>query len=39
MFIAGMVIAITTIQGIYHPASSKLLGNIAKKMNRYTKLD
>lgn len=39
MFVAGMVIAITTIQGIHHPTSSKLLGNIAKKMNRYTKLD
>ena len=39
MFVAGMVIAITTIQGIHHPTSSKLLGNIAKIMNRYTKLD
>lgn len=39
MFVCGMVIAITTIQGVYHPASSKLLGNIAKKVNRHTKLD
>ncbi len=38
MFIVGMIIAITTIQGIYHPASSKLLGKLAQKMNRYTKL-
>jgi energy-converting hydrogenase A subunit B len=38
MFVAGMVIAITTIQGIHHPSSSILLGNIAKKLNRYTKL-
>ena len=38
MFVAGMVIAITTIQGLHHPSSSKLLGNIAKKLNRYTKL-
>ena len=39
MFIAGMIIAIFTIQGIYHPASSKLLGKIAQKMGRYTKLE
>ena len=39
MFIVGMVIAITTIQGIHHPSSTTLLGNIAKLMNRYTKLD
>ncbi|MDR2966402.1 MAG: hypothetical protein LBU74_00440 [Methanobacteriaceae archaeon] len=39
MFVVGMVIAITTIQGIHHPTSSKLLGNIAKTMNKYTKLD
>ncbi|MCK9150744.1 hypothetical protein [Methanobacterium alcaliphilum] len=38
MFVVGMVIAITTIQGIYHPASSKLLGKLAHKMGRYTKL-
>jgi len=38
MFVVGMVIAVTTIQGIHHPSSSKLLGAIAKKMNRYTKL-
>ncbi|MDR0912777.1 MAG: hypothetical protein LBM96_09295 [Methanobrevibacter sp.] len=36
MFVVGMVIAITTIQGIYHPYSSKILGLIAKKMGRYT---
>lgn len=39
MFIAGMIIAILTIQGLYHPASSKLLGKIAQKMGRYTELD
>jgi energy-converting hydrogenase A subunit B len=39
MFIVGMLIAIFTIQGLYHPASSKLLGKIAQKMNRYTKLN
>ncbi len=38
MFVAGMIIAITTIQGIHHPSSSKLLGKIAKSMGRYTKL-
>ena len=36
MFICGMVIAIFTIQGIYHPASTKLLGRIAKAFRRYT---
>ena len=36
MFICGMVIAIFTIQGIYHPASTKLLGRIAKAFGRYT---
>lgn len=39
MFIVGMIIAIFTIQGIYHPASSKLLGKLAKKMGRYTKIE
>lgn len=39
MFIGGMMIAILTIQGLYHPLSSKLLGKIAQKMGRYTKLD
>ncbi|MCL2156763.1 MAG: hypothetical protein FWH54_01935 [Methanobrevibacter sp.] len=39
MFIVGMVIAITTIQGIHHKTSSKLIGNIAKRMGRYTKLN
>ena len=38
MFVVGMVIAITTIQGLHHPSSSKLLGKIAKVMGRYTKL-
>jgi energy-converting hydrogenase A subunit B len=38
MFVVGMVIAITTIQGIYHPYSTKLLGKIAKKLGRYPKL-
>jgi len=38
MFIVGMLIAILTIQGLYHPASSKLLGKIAQKMGRYTKI-
>lgn len=39
MFVVGMVIAITTIQGLYHPASSKLLGKIAKLFGRSSKLD
>lgn len=38
MFIAGMMIAILTIQGLYHPSSSKLLGKIAQKMGRYTQI-
>jgi len=38
MFIVGMLIAILTIQGLYHPASSKLLGKIAQKMGRCTKI-
>lgn len=33
-FIVGMVIAILTIQGLYHPLSSKLIGKLAKKMDR-----
>lgn len=33
-FIVGMVIAILTIQGLYHPWSSKLIGKMARKMNR-----
>jgi energy-converting hydrogenase A subunit B len=39
MFIAGMMIAILTIQGLHHPASSKLLGKIAQKMGRYTEIE
>lgn len=39
MFVVGMVIAIFVIQGIHHPASTKLLGTIARKFNRYTKLE
>ncbi|MDR2544675.1 MAG: hypothetical protein LBD03_03875 [Methanobrevibacter sp.] len=39
MFVIGMVIAITTIQGLNHSYSSKLLGLIAKKLNRETKLE
>lgn len=38
MFVAGMILAILTIQGLHHPASSKLLGKIAQKMGRHTKL-
>jgi energy-converting hydrogenase A subunit B len=39
MFIAGMMIAILTIQGLYHPASSKLLGKIAQRVGRYTEIE
>jgi energy-converting hydrogenase A subunit B len=39
MFVVGMVIAVTTIQGLHHQSSSKLLGKIAKLMGRYTKLE
>ena len=39
MFIAGMMIAILTIQGLYPPASSKLLGKIAQRMGRYTEIE
>ncbi len=35
MFIVGMLIAITTIQGIHHPFTSKLIANISKKLGRY----
>jgi energy-converting hydrogenase A subunit B len=35
MFIVGIVIAITTIQGIDHPTSSKILGKIASVFNRH----
>ncbi len=38
MFIGGMIIAILTIQGLHHPASSKLLGKIAQKMGRHTEI-
>jgi energy-converting hydrogenase A subunit B len=27
-----------TIQGLYHPGASRLLGKIAEKMGRHTKL-
>ncbi|WP_409200932.1 hypothetical protein [Methanobrevibacter sp. DSM 116169] len=37
MFIVGIVIAITTIQGIDHPTASKILGKIAYKFNRHAK--
>lgn len=37
-FIVGMVIAILTIQGLHHPWASRLLGKIAEKMGRHTKL-
>jgi len=37
-FILGMVLAIVTVQGLHHPLASKLLGWIAKKMGRHTKL-
>ncbi|MBM4241273.1 MAG: hypothetical protein FJ150_06405 [Euryarchaeota archaeon] len=33
-FIVGMLLAALTIQGIYHPYSSKLIGKMARKMNR-----
>jgi energy-converting hydrogenase A subunit B len=33
-FILGMVIAALTIQGLYHPLSSKLIGKMARTMNR-----
>jgi len=33
-FIVGIVIAILTIQGLYHPLVSKLIGKMARKMNR-----
>lgn len=37
-YIVGMVIAILTIQGLHHPVASRLLGKIATKMGRHTKL-
>ena len=37
MFICGAIIAITTIQGLSHKHSSKLLGNLAKLMNKEAK--
>lgn len=37
-YVVGMVIAILTIQGISHTKASILLGKIAKKMGRYTKI-
>ena len=39
MFVVGMVIAITTIQGIHYQSASKILGRLAKAMGRYTKLE
>ncbi|WP_457619638.1 hypothetical protein [Methanopyrus sp.] len=33
-FVAGMVIAITTIHGIDHPRASRLIGDIARRMGR-----
>ncbi|GAB6056703.1 hypothetical protein HYG87_01610 [Methanobacterium alkalithermotolerans] len=38
MFVVGMVIAIVTIQGLHHQSASRLLGKIAQKMGRYSKL-
>ncbi|MDL2247056.1 hypothetical protein LJB96_05520 [Methanobrevibacter sp. OttesenSCG-928-K11] len=35
MFIVGIVIAITTIQGLDHKSSSKILGKIANVFNRH----
>ncbi len=37
MFVAGMVIAILTIQGVDQVGASKLLGKIAVKFNRHAK--
>ncbi|BDZ71255.1 hypothetical protein GCM10025861_17720 [Methanobacterium petrolearium] len=37
-FIVGMVLAILTIQGLYQTGASRLLGKLAHKMGRYTKL-
>lgn len=33
-FIVGMVIAALTIQGLYHPVTSKIIGKMARKMDR-----
>lgn len=38
MFIAGMIIAIFLVQGFSQSNASKVLGNLAKKLNRYTKI-
>ncbi|HMK53522.1 MAG TPA: hypothetical protein VK444_01960 [Methanobacteriaceae archaeon] len=37
-FIVGMVLAIVTIQGLAHPSASRLLGKLAEKMGRHTKM-
>ena len=37
MFIAGICIAILTIQGIDQVRASSILGKIAKKFNRHAK--
>lgn len=39
MYIVGMLIAIFTIHGLSQTSSSKLMGWLAKKLNRYTKLN
>lgn len=39
MFVCGSVIAILTIQGLHHPSASHILGKIAVKFGRNTKLD
>ncbi len=33
-FVAGMVIAITTLHGLDHPRASRLLGDMARRLNR-----
>jgi energy-converting hydrogenase A subunit B len=37
-YIVGMVLAIITIQGLAHPTASRLLGKLAQKMGRHTKM-
>jgi energy-converting hydrogenase A subunit B len=37
-YILGMVFAILTIQGLAHPSASRLLGKLAEKMGRHTKM-
>lgn len=37
IFILGMIISIFLIQGFNQPLASKVLGKLAKKMNRYAK--